>query len=72
MTTEEQLIKKYGPLLSLAELSELLKRSPDGLRISLSGQSEFATRWSAAKRKVGRRVYFRASDVATLIDTPAE
>ena len=68
MTTEEQLIKRYGPLLSLIDLSELLKRSPDGLRIALRSQTDFAVRWSAAKRKVGRRVYFRASDVAVLID----
>jgi len=68
MTTEEQLIKRYGPLLSLIDLSELLKRSPDGLRIALRSQTEFAVKWSAAKRKVGRRVYFRASDVAILID----
>lgn len=68
MTTEEQLLERYGPLLSLIDLSELLKRSPDGLRISLQSQSEFAVKWNAAKRKVGRRVYFRATDVAGLID----
>lgn len=51
MTTEEQLIERYGPLLSLVELSELLKRSPDGLRIALSGQTEFAEQWNTAKRK---------------------
>lgn len=68
MTTEEQLLERYGPLLSLTELSELLKRSPDGLRIALRSQTDFALKWNAAKRKVGRRVYFRASDVAELID----
>src|SRR5690554_6430580 len=68
MTTEEQLLERYGPLLSLTELSELLKRSPDGLRIALRSQTEFAQKWNAVKRKVGRRVYFRASDVAELID----
>lgn len=68
MTTEEQLLKRYGPLLSLTDLSDLLKRSPDGLRISLRSQSEFANKWKPAKRKVGRRVYFKASDVAELID----
>ncbi|AEC20772.1 hypothetical protein PT7_2232 [Pusillimonas sp. T7-7] len=47
MTTEEQLIERYGPLLSLIDLSELLKRSPDGLRISLRTQSEFAEQWNA-------------------------
>lgn len=68
MTTEEQLLKRYGPLLSLTDLSDLLKRSPDGLRISLRSESEFANKWNSAKRKVGRRVYFKASDVAELID----
>jgi hypothetical protein len=68
MSTEEQLLERYGPLLSLVELSTLLKRSPDGLRIALRSQTEFAKKWNVAKRKVGRRVYFRASDVAGLID----
>ena len=68
MTTEEQLLKRYGPLLSLTDLSDLLKRSPDGLRISLRSQSEFANKWNSAQRKVWRRVYFKASDVAELID----
>ncbi len=68
MSTEELLIDQYGPLLSLTDLSKLLKRSPDGLRIALSSQTDFARKWSAAKRKVGRRVYFRAADVAALID----
>lgn len=63
-----QLIERYGPLLSLTELSELLKRSPDDLRIALYGQSDFAQQWNAAKRKVSRRVYFRANEVASLID----
>lgn len=69
---EQQLIEQFGPLLSLRDLSVLLKRSPDGLRIAMRGKTEFAVKWSAAKRKVGRRVYFRASDVATLIDAASE
>lgn len=68
MTTEEQIVECYGTLLTIDDLSKLLKRSPDGLRISLRGKSEFALKWSHAKRKVGRRVYYRASDVAELID----
>ncbi|TZG41523.1 DNA-binding protein [Halomonas eurihalina] len=68
MSIEEQLLERYGPLLSLSDLSELLKRSPDGLRIALRGQSDFALRWNSAKRKVGRRVYFQASEVAELIE----
>lgn len=66
--TEEQLIERYGILLSLEDLADVLKRSKDGLRIALRGDSEFARVWCSAKRKIGRRVYFRASDVARLID----
>ncbi len=68
MTTEEQLIERYGILLSLDDLAEVLKRSRDGLHIALHGNSEFARTWYSAKKKIGRRVYFRASDVSRLID----
>lgn len=68
MTTEERLIERYGILLTITELSEVLKRSPDGLRLCLRGNSDFAQKWSSAKVKIGRRVYFRACDIAQLID----
>lgn len=70
MSTEDLLVDKYGPLLSLPQLAELLKRSPDGLRLALRSESEFALQWNQARRKIGRRVYFRAPDVARLIDAP--
>ncbi|CAM3934336.1 Plasmid-related protein [Bordetella muralis] len=66
--TEEQLIERYGILLSLDELSAVLKRSRDGVRVAMLGGSEFARTWGPLKRKIGRRVYFRASDVAQVID----
>lgn len=66
--TEELLIERYGILLSLDELSEVLKRSRDGVRVAMLGNSEFARIWGPLKRKIGRRVYFRASDVAGVID----
>ncbi|OZI16215.1 hypothetical protein CAL19_16070 [Bordetella genomosp. 7] len=66
--TEEQLVERYGILLSLGDLADVLKRSKDGLRIALVGNSEFARTWCSIKKKIGRRVYFRASDVARLID----
>ncbi len=50
MTTEEQLIERYGILLSL------------------HGNTEFAKMWRPVKKKIGRHVCFRASDVARLID----
>lgn len=68
MTTEEIIVKRYGPLLTLDDLAELLRRSPNGLRVSLLSQSEFALQWNKTKKKIGRRVYFRAGLVAVLID----
>lgn len=68
MSTKDLLIKEYGPLLSLEELSKVLKRSPDGLRIALRSQTEFARKWSTTRLKIGRRVYFRSADIANLID----
>lgn len=37
MTTQEQLIERYGTLLSLDDLVEVLKHSLDGLHIALHG-----------------------------------
>lgn len=68
MTIEETLLRRFGPLLSVAQLASVLDRSPDGLRISLRATSEWAQKINAARLKIGRRVYFRTSQVAQLID----
>lgn len=72
MTTEQTLIQKYGPLLTLMQLAELLDRSADGLRLTIRGNSEFAIKLQSARRRLGRRVYFKAADVARLIDGDEE
>lgn len=69
MGTEEFLLKEYGsPILSLLQLSKILDRSPDGLRITMSGNSELAKKLRTAKVKIGRRIFFRTSKVAEFID----
>ena len=67
MTIEEALIKQYGPLLSMAQLAKVLDRSPEGLRITLRTSGEWVTRINAARLRVGRRVYFRTSEVAVVL-----
>jgi hypothetical protein len=67
MTIEETLIKSYGPLLSIAALATVLDRSPDGLRLSLRSSSEWARDINATKLRLGRRVYFRTSEVARVL-----
>ena len=69
MTIEEVLIKEYGPLLSLVELALILDRSPDGLRISLKSSGDWVTRINSARLRLGRRVYFRTSEIAKVLDT---
>ena len=64
MTIEDTLLQRFGPLLSIAQLATVLDRSPDGLRISLRMTNEWAQRINKARLKIGRRVYFRTSQIA--------
>ncbi|MFK4075659.1 MAG: DNA-binding protein [Pseudomonas sp.] len=70
MTTEELILSRTGgsPLLSLTQVAEILHRSPEGLRITLSGDNELARNLRPCKVKIGRRVYFKIQDIVRLID----
>lgn len=68
MTIEDSLLQRFGPLISLAQLAKILDRSPDGLRISLRTNNQFSSKFNEAKLKIGRRVYFRTSQIAELLD----
>lgn len=67
MNIEEVLNEQYGPLLSLVQLAKVLDRSSEGLRISLRTDCEWTRTINAAKLKLGRRVYFRTSEVARML-----
>jgi hypothetical protein len=65
---ENQLTERFGLLLSQTQLAELLGRSTGGLRYSLSYPRDQHTRdLKACGRKIGRRVYYPASEVARII-----
>lgn len=67
-TLEHQITERYGPLLSQTQLAELLGRSTGGLRYSLSYPCDHQTRaLKACGRKIGRRVYYPANEVAEII-----
>ena len=70
MKTQDVILDRFGgsPLLSLSQVAEILHRSPEGLRITLSGNNELAQKLRPARVKIGRRVYFRVTDIALLID----
>lgn len=63
-----QLTERFGPLLTQSQLAELLGRSTGGLRYSLCAPSDAPTRaLKACGRKIGRRVYYPALEVARII-----
>lgn len=67
MTIEDILIHQYGPLLTTEQLANVLQRSPEGLRLTLRGNSEWVQRINATRLRLGRRVYFRTLDVAQVL-----
>lgn len=65
---EGQITGRYGLLLSQTQLAELLGRTTGGLRYSLSYPSDHQTRaLKACGRKIGRRVYYPATEIAQII-----
>jgi hypothetical protein len=68
MQIEEALTKQYGPLLSVAQLAQVLDRSAEGLRISLRTESDWSKPINAARLKLGRRVYFRTAEIAQVLN----
>ena len=72
-TLAQQITERYGLLISQSQLAELLGRSAGGLRYSLKYPSDPSTRaLKACGHKVGRRVYYPASEVALIIAGPVE
>ena len=67
-TTLDYLHHKYGPLMSMDALASTFDRSKEGLRVSLSSRSPFSDAVNAAKKRCGRRVYFKAHEIAQIID----
>lgn len=68
-TTYEYLLARYGPLLTLKHVAEIMHTTPAGVRMAIARRRQpFAMALSAARRRLGRRVYFEARRVANVID----
>ena len=67
MTMEENLVTRFGPLMPLAGLATVLDRSPEAVRMFLRSNSDLAQYINKTKLKVGRRLYFRTSEVAFVL-----
>lgn len=68
MHTEELLNERYGALLTLEDLAEVLKRTPPALRSALRAERHTLAPLADRRLKIGRRMYFRTGDVADFID----
>lgn len=70
-TTYDTLVEKCGVLMTFDHLAQIMHRSPDAIRVSLSPKvpkSEWARQVKKAKRTIGRRVLFRTADIARIVD----
>lgn len=63
MTTEEYLLNRFGPLMSIPDIATLLGRSPDGVRVSLYSDTDISRKLKPAMIRIGRRVYFRTMQI---------
>ncbi|MBD8526219.1 DNA-binding protein [Pseudomarimonas arenosa] len=63
----QSMFDRYGPLLTLVQLAQMLHRSPDGMRMALREPTTYAERLNAAKVRIGRRIYFRTPEVAEIL-----
>lgn len=67
--TEAMLLAQYSsPLLTLEQVAKILDRSPDGLRVTLSGNNALAEALKPARIKIGRRLLFKVAEIARFID----
>lgn len=73
MTTLENLVEKYGVLLTVDNVSEILQRKPAGLRWSLSqGCNDPGLEYLRSSIvRIGRKIYFPTEALAKLIDGTA-
>lgn len=63
----EDLKERYGVLLSIEQLAELLGRPPRALRESLNLANSPLGPLATCRQRMGRRIYFLPDDVAAAI-----
>lgn len=72
MRTEDILIERYGPLLTVEQLADLLQREPQSLRNALRLETNALAPLARMRRRIGRRMYFEAGDVADFISRQSQ
>jgi hypothetical protein len=69
MTIEESLVERYGVLMTITNLADVLEKTPESLRYCLRSNSDCWTRFNGTRLKIGRRVYFRTIEIAQLLES---
>lgn len=64
---EKSLFDKFGYYLTLQDLAGLLKRAPQGLRVTTFEKTPTGERLRAAKLRIGRSLYFDVKKVAEML-----
>ena len=67
MKFDEQMIDKYGPLLTITSAARILDRSPDGFRVSLHRADPTSKKLNSIRFHIGRRVYFPTAEFFQII-----
>lgn len=68
-STHHYLLQRYGPMLTLKHVAEVMHTTPNGIRMAVARwRQPFAVALAGARRKLGRRVYFEARRIAAVID----
>lgn len=68
MTTEDYLLQRFGPLMSLSNLANILGRSADSIRTGLYIECELSDKLRPTIVRVGRRIYFRTMQLSTALE----
>lgn len=72
MDTYKYLLERYGVLMTLDELADILDRSADGLRSTVGSSTRLGQLLKKAYKKIGRRIHFKTNIVAQIIDSEEE
>lgn len=72
ITTEEYLLNRFGPLMSIPGIATLLGRSPDGVRVSLYSDTDISQKLKPAMIQIGRRVFFRTMQINDALNLDIE
>lgn len=71
MNAEAYLVEKFGALMRLSDIAELLGRPTDSVRVSLYSDTDLSRKLKPTMIRIGRRIYFRTQQVNVALQLEA-